>query len=223
MRKLLILWTCCWSLNLSADRDRPDWVNYFIGLAFIVSRRSLDPNTKHGCLICTRTNQIIATGYNSFPRGMDDTSLPTNRSDPDNPSDLSKYDFIDGTHSERNAIANCMISPWLLGTGGAVAYVTGEPCNACLTALWQANVTTIYYADRHGSTLLNDHTRKVQKIIVEQTGMEFIQVKPDLSWVLDGLDEPTKLGFVPRMSVWVGGMLRILSRLNPTKGVANEQ
>lgn len=188
---------------------RPSWADYFMGLAFMVSRRSRDVHTQHGCVITDRNNHIIGCGYNSWPRGMDDASLPTNRPDPEKPDELSKYDFVEGTHSERNAIANCMISPWLV-LGGAVAYVTGEPCNACLAALWQANVTTVYYADRHGSHKLNERTRRVQRIIVEQTGIEFIQVRPDLSWILDGLEEPIKLGFVRRVTEWVRNFLGLM-------------
>lgn len=165
--------------------QRPDWTNYFLGLAFMVSRRSHDIHTQHGCVLTTRTNQIISCGYNGFPRGMDDASLPTNRPDPDKPDELSKYDFVNGTHSERNALFNCMVSPWLV-PGGVVAYVTGEPCNDCLSALWQSNVSTIYYANRHGSHKLNEHTRRVRDIIVAQTGIELIQVDPDLNWILDG-------------------------------------
>jgi dCMP deaminase len=176
------------------DGRRPNWTNYFLGLAFMVSRRSHDIHTQHGCVITDRNNHIIGTGYNGFPRGMDDASLPTNRPDPDRPDELNKYDFVDGTHSERNAIAHCMVSPWLI-PGGAIAYVTGEPCNACLSAMWQANITTVYYADRHGSYKLNERTRQVQKIIVDQTGIKVFCVKPDLNWLHEGLDKIVEAGF----------------------------
>lgn len=197
---------------------RPNWLNYFMGLAFMVSRRSHDIHTQHGCIITDRNNHILSTGYNGFPRGMDDKSLPTNRPDPDNPDALNKYDFVSGTHSERNALFHCMTSPWLLPQG-AIAYVTGEPCNDCLTALWQSNVTTVYYADRHGSHKLNERTRMVQKIIHEQTGIELIQVVPDLSWILNGMEEPIRLGFVQKFHLCVGRLLRLL---NPKQGSANE-
>lgn len=151
---------------------------------------------------------------------MQDDSLPTNRPDPDNPDALNKYDFIGGTHSERNAIGNCMVSPWLI-PGGAIAYVTGEPCNDCLSALWNANITTVYYADRHGSHKLNERTRRVQRIIHDQTGIELIQVVPDLSWVLEGMEEPIKLGFVSRVVRCVGNFLTLLSRLSPVQGSAD--
>jgi dCMP deaminase len=180
------------------SRGRPEWVDYFIGLAFMVSRRSLDPNTKHGCVITDRHNHILAVGYNSFPHGMDDSSIPTNRPDPEKPDELSKYDFVEGTHSERNAVFNCMVSPWMI-PGGAVAYVTGEPCNVCLAALWQSNIKSVYYAKRPGSLLLNEKTRRVRDKIVLDTGMELIEVTPQLDWMYDGLEEHYKLGFFKKV------------------------
>ncbi len=181
--------------EFNQSRGRPEWYDYFIGIAFIVSRRSLDPNTKHGCVITDRRNHVLSVGYNSFPHGMNDVSIPTNRPDPEKPDELSKYDFVEGTHSERNAVFNCMVSPWMI-PGGAVAYVTGEPCNPCIVSLWQSNIKTVYYAQRAGSLLLNEKTRRVRDKIVGDTGIELIEVKPQLDWMLEGIDELRGLGFI---------------------------
>lgn len=175
--------------------SRPSWTDYFLGLAFMVSQRSADERTKHGCVLVDANNHIIATGYNSFPRGMDDAHLPQNRPDPSKPDELNKYDFVDSTHSERNALYNCMVSPWSL-PGPVVAYVTGEPCNSCLAALWQSNVRTVYHAKRYGSALLNERTRKVKEIFLAQTGMELIEVEPNLDWLAAGLQVPGECGFI---------------------------
>lgn len=198
------------------NHERPDWTNFFLGLAFCVAQRSIDPVTRHGTIICDRHRHVIGVGFNGFPRGMNDNSLPIHRPDPNKPDELNKYDFVEGTHSERNAIAHCMISPWLIEKG-AIAYITGEPCNACLSALWQANITKIYYAKRHGSQLINERTRQVRDIIVQQTGIEIHEVIPDLSWIVSGLEEPIKLGFFPQIREWIGQTLRYLAHNFPTK------
>lgn len=176
---------------------RPNWTNYFIGLAFLVSRRSRDIHTRHGCILTDKNNHIIGTGYNSWPHGMKDDTVPTNRPDPDRPDEPSKYDYVEGSHAERNAIAHCMVSPWLL-PGGATAYVTGKPCNGCLGSMRNANVTHIYYAKRKGSVLLNTRTDKVFNHIVEDTGMVVEEIVPDLNWLCDGdlVGELLELGFV---------------------------
>ena len=61
--------------------SRPDWTNYFLGLARIASHRSHDIHTQHGCVITDRSNRILGIGYNGFPKGMNDSILPTSRPD----------------------------------------------------------------------------------------------------------------------------------------------
>ncbi|MFN7337838.1 MAG: cell division protein DedD, partial [bacterium] len=43
---------------------RPSWDEYFLSIAEMVSRRSPDPNTKHGCVIVDSGKRILSTGYN---------------------------------------------------------------------------------------------------------------------------------------------------------------
>ena len=80
---------------------RPEWDDYFLGLAKAVSLRSHDIDTQHGCLITDPDHRILGVGYNGFPRGMDDSLLPTHRPE--------KYHWM--IHAERNALSNCTIRP----------------------------------------------------------------------------------------------------------------
>lgn len=59
--------------------DRPDWAEYFLKLAKVVSERSPDGETKHGCVIVNDFHQVIGVGYNGFVRGIDDSLLPNLR------------------------------------------------------------------------------------------------------------------------------------------------
>jgi len=54
---------------------RPSWENYFLGLAKVVSQRSHDIHTQHGCVITDKSNRILGMGYNGFARGLDDSKL----------------------------------------------------------------------------------------------------------------------------------------------------
>ena len=175
--------------------SRPDWDAYFFGIAFMVAQRSLDPHTKHGTLLLDRNNHIIATGYNSFPRDMNDDLLPTNRPYPEKPDELNKYDFMEGCHSERNALANCVMSPWLI-QGGAIAYITGMPCNSCLMALWQSNVTEVKYAKRKGTSLESERSDRVREHFLNQIRMDFTEYDIDLTWTLDATCEIRNFGFL---------------------------
>jgi len=112
-----------------------EWTDYFLGVAFLVSQRSKDAQTKHGCVLVDRYNRVVGCGYNSFARGMPDKDLPNTRP--------LKYPLM--LHAEKNAILNCTVD---LRNAGATAYVTGMPCFSCAYDLWQAGVERIVYAAR---------------------------------------------------------------------------
>jgi dCMP deaminase len=162
-----------------AYTGRPTWTDYFLGLALVVSKRSHDIHTQHGCIIVDgKTNHILATGYNGFPRGMKDHSLPTNRPDPAKPEQDDKYAWM--LHSEFNACCN-LTGPIDERT---IAYVTGEPCTPCLMCLWQHGVTQVIHRDAYGSKhLIDEKTRKRRDVLLAQTGMRVQAVKADLSWL----------------------------------------
>lgn len=109
---------------------RPDWDSYFIALAFVTATRSIDPNTKHGCIITDKSHRILSIGYNGPPRGLDDSKIPLTRPE--------KYPFM--AHAEENAILNRNDS-----MEGSIAYVTGHPCHKCFRMLLQEGVSRIVY------------------------------------------------------------------------------
>jgi dCMP deaminase len=149
---------------------RPNWKDYFLGLAKVVSQRSHDIHTQHGCVITDQNNRILGVGYNGYPRGLDDSKLPKNRPD--------KYPWM--VHSERNALSNCVVRP-----DNGIAYVTGQCCNDCIMALWQEGISTVYMIDDHGTHLFDDNAKKIFDTFIEMSGMEIHKVDADLSWLKD--------------------------------------
>lgn len=149
---------------------RPDWTNYFLGLAKVVSQRSHDIHTKHGCIITDSNNRILGVGYNGFPRGLDDSNLPTSRPE--------KYPWM--VHSERNALSNCVVRP-----DNGIAYVTGQCCNDCIIALWQEGIKRVYMIDDHGTHLFDQDAKKRFDTFIEMSRMEIHKVDVDLSWLKD--------------------------------------
>ena len=57
-------------------KDYITWDEYFMGVAVLSSMRSKDPNTQVGACIVSDDNKIIGVGYNGFPRGCSDDTLP---------------------------------------------------------------------------------------------------------------------------------------------------
>ena len=60
-----------------------NWTEYFLGIAEQVKLKSKDQSTQIGAVIVGTDNEVLSTGYNSFPRGLDD-SLKNVRKDPRN-------------------------------------------------------------------------------------------------------------------------------------------
>jgi dCMP deaminase len=147
---------------------RPCWSDYFLGLAKVISQRSHDIHTQHGCIITDSNNRILGVGYNGFPKGMDDSLLPTHRPD--------KYHWM--IHAERNALSNCVIRP-----DNGIAYVTGQSCNDCIMALWQEGIRKVIMSKSHGTHLFDAASQHRFDLFVSQTGIEIVQIEPNLSWL----------------------------------------
>jgi dCMP deaminase len=147
---------------------RPIWIDYFLGLAKVVSQRSHDIHTQHGCVITDTNNRILGVGYNGFPKGMNDQLLPTSRPE--------KYHWM--IHAERNALSNCVIRP-----DHGIAYVTGQSCNDCIMALWQEGITKVVMSDGHGTQLFDEKAKERFDLFVEQTGIQIIRHTPNFEWI----------------------------------------
>ena len=79
------------------ENKKLDWVDYFLSIAEQVKLKSKDRNTQIGAVIVGEDNEILSTGYNSFPRGLND-DLDDRQNRPE------KYFWFE--HAERNAIYN---------------------------------------------------------------------------------------------------------------------
>lgn len=109
-----------------------DFDTYFLDLARHVSTRSKDRSTKVGCVLVGPDNEIRSTGYNSFPRGINDDA-------PERHERPEKYLWTE--HAERNAIYNAA----RVGTPlkGCRAYLPWFPCMDCARALVQVGCVEV--------------------------------------------------------------------------------
>lgn len=111
-----------------------NWHQYFITLCNQVKTRSKDQSTQIGVVIVGTDNQIISTGYNSFPRGIND-SLPERQERPE------KYFWF--SHAETNAIINSALNG--VSTKGAKMYMTcGVPCADCARNIINSGIKEIW-------------------------------------------------------------------------------
>lgn len=111
--------------------DRNKWDRRFTEVASLVANWSKEPNTRVGCVLVDGQRRIIATGYNGFPRGVNDTVQRIQDRD---------VKLALTLHAEENA---------LLFAGreaqGCTAYVTHPPCSLCTAKLIQAGVSRVVH------------------------------------------------------------------------------
>lgn len=113
-----------------------NWDDYFLEIADVVAKRSKDRSTQVGCVIVGPDNEIRSTGYNSFPRGIDD-DLPERHERPE------KYLWTE--HAERNAIYNAARCG--TPTQGCRIYVKALPCMDCARAIVQSGINEVVCPD----------------------------------------------------------------------------
>lgn len=111
-----------------------DWDSRFLDVARLVSTWSRDPSTQVGAVITDSLGRIVSTGFNGFPRGVDDS--PDRYNDRDAKLGLC-------VHAELNAI--------LFGgdrVRGASIYIYPlPPCCECTKAIIQSGIIRIVYPD----------------------------------------------------------------------------
>jgi dCMP deaminase len=107
------------------------WTARFLEVAELIATWSKDPSTKVGAVLVNSEREIISTGYNGFPRRMDENSFAVNE---------QKNLFT--IHAEINAIYNAA----RLGRGamGCALFSTQFPCHECAKAISQAGIVTLY-------------------------------------------------------------------------------
>ena len=115
---------------MQADR----WVLNYLSLAKTISEWSKDPSTKVGAVAVGSRGQILAQGYNGFPRGISDTPERLNNRD-------EKYKLI--VHGEMNCIYNAALNGTSLD--GADMYVHGLPvCSECAKGIIQIGIKRVF-------------------------------------------------------------------------------
>ncbi len=112
------------------------WDARFIELARHISGWSKDPSTQVGCVVVGEDREIRSTGFNGFPRGIEDDSARLEDRD-------QKIPLI--CHAEENAIMHAA----RIGVSlkGCVAYVTWPPCTRCSRSLVQAGIVEVVYPE----------------------------------------------------------------------------
>jgi dCMP deaminase len=111
-----------------------NWDEYFLNIAEAVKLKSKDQRTQIGAVIVGKDKEIVTTGFNSFPRGIND-HVQERQERPE------KYFWME--HAERNALYNAARIG--VSTKGTTMYLTcGIPCTDCAKGIISSGVEAIY-------------------------------------------------------------------------------
>ena len=111
-----------------------NWTDYFLNIAEQVKLKSKDESTQIGAVVVGLDNEVLSTGYNSFPRGLDD-SIQERQERPE------KYFWFE--HAERNAIYNAARIGVSL-KNSTIYLTSGIPCMDCARGIVNSGIKTVY-------------------------------------------------------------------------------
>ena len=109
------------------------WHHRYLSLAKEVSTWSKDPSSQIGAVAVGAKGQVLAQGYNGFPRGIQHSAERLNTRE-------LKYKFV--VHAEMNLIYNATYNG--VSLDGSTVYVHGLPCcSECAKGLIQVGVDQV--------------------------------------------------------------------------------
>lgn len=126
------------------EAKRPDWDEYFLGIAVAVAARSDCVRRKVGAVV-VKDKRIRSTGYNGAPAGEPGCATCPRRTS--NVASGSSYDTGAGScvaiHGEANALIYCNREDLI----GSTIYITHDfgPCDGCLRLVKAAGVSRVVY------------------------------------------------------------------------------
>jgi dCMP deaminase len=111
-----------------------NWTEYFLLIAESVKLKSKDQSTQIGAVIVGKDREILSTGYNSFPRGLDDNLLERQERP-------EKYYFM--IHAEANAIVNAARTG--VSIKDSIMFLTcGIPCAECAKLIINSGIKEVF-------------------------------------------------------------------------------
>jgi dCMP deaminase len=143
------------------------WSKRYLSLAKEVSTWSKDPSRKIGAVAVGSKGQILAQGYNGFPRGILDSP---ERYD-DRPT---KYRLV--VHAEMNVIYNATFNG--VSLDGASLFVYGLPvCSECAKGIIQVGIKSVNIFTEEDIPEIWNESYKTSTSIFEEAGVSCTWIK----------------------------------------------
>jgi dCMP deaminase len=125
------------------EDQRPSYDEYFMEMAYVVSKRSTCVRRKVGAIL-VKDKHILSTGYNGAPKGIRHCSeVGCLREELGVPSG-ERHELCRGLHAEQNAIIQAAV--FGISIKNSILYCTNTPCIVCVKMLINAGVKEINYS-----------------------------------------------------------------------------
>ena len=145
--------------------SRPSWDDYYMQIAWTVSRRGNCIRRAVGALIVDELG-IISNGYNGTPSGMRNCNEGGCPRCVSNAPRHEGYNMCLCIHAEQNAII--LAARAGKGTAGKSLYTTLRPCLDCLKIIVQAGIYEIVY---DWPFKLTEELEETYQILLTQVGI----------------------------------------------------
>ena len=136
---------------------RPDWDEYFMRIAFDVSRRSTCLRRQVGAIL-VKGRRILATGYNGAPSGLRHCEEAGCIREERNVPSGERHELCRGLHAEMNAFLQAAVHG--VSTRDSALYTTTYPCSLCARMIINAGVRRVVeageYPDELAAELLSE-------------------------------------------------------------------
>ena len=133
------------------------WDERYLDLAAGVAGWSKDPSRKIGAVAVGSKGNVLAQGFNGFPRGISDTA--------DRYDDRTrKYELV--VHAEMNVIYNASYNG--VSLDGSTLYVHGLPaCSECAKGIIQVGIKRVVMRDAEIPVLWQQSWTKTEEMFNE--------------------------------------------------------
>ena len=141
----------------------PDFDDRIMSIGYILAEGSKDERTHIFAIVIGPDNEIRTTGYNSFPRRLND-NIPERQEKPE-----KNYWF---EHGERNSMDNATLTGTSLK--GCRIYTNGIPCTNCARGIVQAGILEVIVDEEWNKTNYGEDLEESKRTLqmFEETGVK---------------------------------------------------
>lgn len=147
-------------------RKRPDWDEYFLEVAGLVSKRATCLRRSVGAVL-VKDKKILATGYNGAPSGITHCEITGCLREKLKIPSGQRHELCRGLHAEQNVLLQAAL--YGVGTKESTLYITNQPCIICAKMIINAGINEIVF--------VGDYPDKMAREFLKEAGIKIRRVR----------------------------------------------